>query len=472
MEDKAKYKSQNNIDKIVADLGKVPPQAVEFESAILGAILIDKKILIEVINILKEDSFYNDSHQIIFNAIKLLHNTNKSVDLLTVTEQLRKTNELEIIGGAYYLTQLSANSSLPTNINDHIEIIRYKSLQRILIQKCTEIINDCYAYDCDIDNVLDKFESTADDINDFFSGNTELKTLKENISLSIERALKRKQEGVKIPGISTGSRNLDKLTGGWQDGDFILIVGRPSMGKTAEGLQFALKAAETQNVSYFSLEILKEKLSDRIITSYLNINPEFYKTGTFDNEYIDLMYESENDFSTYSLDIYDNIFELSKLKSICRAKKLKNKLDLVIVDRLGLIKPSDRYKGNRNNEIGEISRELKQLAIQLKIPVIALHQLNRNVESRAGNKPQMSDLRDSGNLEQDANLIIALYREDYYHKLERDYVRTNEIWNIVEKNSDGATGLVVLRHNEYINKFIDEDSTFEQESIKQGKMLF
>ena len=441
------------------ELSRIPPQNIDIEKSIIGQLLIDNKKVSEYIDSLRTEYFYVENHQIIFNAITDLLSKKQKIDILTLTNNLRESNKLEEIGGALTIMQLTSNIVSAANLSFHIEILRQKWLQRELISKCSVIIESCF--ESNMDRVNAEFESIQTEINNFFVGKLITRPLHENVEISIQAALARKQKGGRITGIDTGTQLMNNYNAGWQPGDVIIIAARPSMGKTAISLHYAISAAKNHKVIYFSLEMTTEKITDRILTSKIGINPAFYKTGAFENEYIDIMYQASDEFKNYNLEIIDNVFNLQKIKSIVKTKVSKKECDMVIIDYLGMVEPPARYKGNKVNEVGEISRELKQLAKETKIPIIELHQLNRDVEKRVGNLPQLSDLRDSGNIEQDADIIIFLYREDYYNKNNPDYTNKHEILNIVAKNRDGATGAFVLKHNEYINKFFEDGQTVE-----------
>ncbi|MBD3197987.1 MAG: replicative DNA helicase [Candidatus Lokiarchaeota archaeon] len=445
------------------ELVKIPPSAEDLEKAVLGALMLEKNRLIDVSNIVSKDSFYFEKHRIIFETIQKIDRANNPIDLLTVSEKLRESGTLENIGGVYYLTQLTSNVVSAANIEYHASIIQQKFLQRELIRICSETEAKAYDSLSDIDDLFSYIENEIIRLN--IVKNLDCKTFNENVKESINSAIARKNRNIEITGQNTGSKQMNALTGGWQDGDFILIGARPSMGKTAMSLHYALQAAKEKHVLYFSLEMSVRKITDRAVTGYLNINPESYKTGQFENEYVNVLYESELELGAHKLHIYDDKFKVSEIIAVSRQKKLKKECDIIFIDYLGLIDPGNRYKGNKVNEIGEISRQIKQLASKLKVPIIALHQLNRDVEKRADHTPVLSDLRDTGNLEQDADLVIFLYREDYYNRLNPEYERNYQIDNIIAKHRDGRIGMITYKHNKYINKFFENENEIQENDI-------
>ncbi len=422
--------------------GKIPPQEVELEKAIIGTMLIDKKGLIEAIEILNSDVFYKKSHQLIFQAIKDLYLESDSVDLLTVSNKLKKEGKLEEIGGELYLIQLTQAVASSAHIQHHSLIILEKFIKRNLIKNSSEIIEKAYKIDADVFETLDFAYSKLNEI-----GEIAIKPQEKKLSEIIETVVKK---GVKIynseitAGIQTPIKKLTNKTGGWRDGELIIIAARPGMGKTSFALLSALNTAKQQiPTAFFSLEMNKNMIVSRILSMEFTIpnsNFNIHGLSIFDESKI---YEGIKKVNQIPLYIDDSA-GLSIENFQIKAKRLKNKhaIKLLIVDYLQLMTSK---AGNREQEISKISRGLKKVALELNIPIIALSQLSRAVETRGGDKrPQLSDLRDSGAIEQDADIVMFLYRPEYYGFInweEDDYnfeSTENEAEYIVAKNRNGG----------------------------------
>ena len=412
-------------EKGAADLGsymfgKIPPQARDLEEAVLGALMLEKDAVTTVIDIIKADSFYVTAHQIIYTACLSLFEKSQPIDLLTVTQELKKRGELENAGGATYLSQLTERVASAANVEFHARIISQKFIQRELIRISSEIIKDSYEETTDVFELLDKAEQNL-----FSVADQNLSRNYDSMSSLITQAIKQIEELQNqedaLTGVPSGFTALDRLTGGWQKSDLIIMAARPGMGKTSFVLTVARNAAVDFNkaVAVFSLEMASLQLVNRLISGEAEISSEKLRKGNMESwEWKQLTHKIEK-LSEAPLFIDDtpgiNIFEL---RAKCRRLKMQHDIQLVIVDYLQLMTGSSadgKSSGNREQEISSISRGLKGLAKELNVPVIALSQLSRAVETRGGDKrPQLSDLRESGAIEQDADMVIFLYRPEYY----------------------------------------------------------
>jgi replicative DNA helicase len=441
-------------------LGKLPPQAVDLEEAVLGALMLEKDALSSVIDILKPEVFYKDSHQKIFKAIRYLFEKTSPVDILTVTAQLRQFGELEMIGGAYYITELTNRVASAANIEYHSRIIIQKFIQRELIRISTEVINSAYEDTSDVLDLLDKAEKNLFDIaqNNLRRDSRKMDDIMHETLKEIE-ALKDKKDG--LTGVASGFTDLDRMTSGWQKSDLVIIAARPAMGKTAFVLSCARNAAVDFNrpVVVFSLEMSSIQLVNRLISGETEIEQEKIRKGTLEEWEWQQIHSKIGRLEQAPLIIDDtpalNIFEF---RAKCRRLKSQHDIQLIIIDYLQLMqgKSGDgKGGGNREQEIGSISRALKSVAKELNVPVIALSQLSRAVENRPGasKRPMLSDLRESGSIEQDADMVLFLYRPEYYGMTEdEDGNPTNGVGEvIIAKHRNGETGTVRLK---FVGKFV------------------
>ncbi|MEM6967531.1 MAG: replicative DNA helicase [Bacteroidota bacterium] len=443
--------------------GKVQPQALALEEAVLGAIMLDKDALPVIIDILSKESFYTDAHQAIYSSMLRLFEKSHPVDLLTVTEELRKAGELEKIGGPYYLVELTNRVASAANIEYHARIISQKHIQRELIKVSTKIIRDAYEDTTDVIQLLDDaeqglFNITQDHMN---SGYESMGTLASRALKQMEEVAQ-KEEG--LTGVPTGFTDLDRLTSGWQKSDLIIVAARPGMGKTSFTLALARNAAMDFNkgVAIFSLEMSNIQLVQRLISMEAEISGSKMRSGQLeDYEWTQLngVIEKMSEVPIFIDDTAGiNIFEL---RAKCRRLKMQHDIQMVVIDYLQLMTGGgDSSKGNREQEISMISRGLKSLAKELNVPVIALSQLSRAVETRGGTKrPQLSDLRESGAIEQDADIVSFIYRPEYYGILEDEEGNSlksvGEI--IIAKHRNGALDTVKLRFVDKFAKFMNLD---------------
>lgn len=465
------------IDKskiINLERGKIPPQAVDLEEVVLGAMMIDKKGVDEVIDILHPDVFYKDAHRFIYEAIFKLFETSEPVDLLTVSSQLKKDAQLESVGGDFYLIKLTQKVASSAHIEFHARIILQKYIQRSLIKISNEIIEDAYDEGTDVFDLLDNAESKLYDVT---QGN--LKRSAETAQNLVIQAKKRIEEIANkegLSGIPTGFDKVDKLTSGWQPSDLVIIAARPGMGKTALTLSMARNMAVNNNipVAFFSCEMSSVQLITRLISSETGLSSEKLRTGKLEKHEWEQLNVKVKALENAPLFI-DDTPSLSIFDLRAKARRLASQhgIKLVIIDYLQLMTAGGSQKGgNREQEISTISRNLKALAKELNVPVIALSQLSRAVETRGGSKrPILSDLRESGAIEQDADIVSFIYRPEYY-KIDEwdDEERTptaGQAEFIVAKHRNGGLDNIRLKFIGQLGKFDnldDFDSPFEFQS--------
>lgn len=442
--------------------GKVQPQARDLEEAVLGALMLEKDAVSVVIDILKPDSFYVHAHQEIYRAIYELFGKSQPVDILTVTEQLRKNGRLDEVGGAVYIAELTERVASAANVEHHARIISQKYIQRELIRISSEIIKDSYEETTDVFELLDKAEQSLFSVADQ-NLSRNYASMSNLISKAIQQIEELQNQEDGLTGVPSGFTALDRLTGGWQKSDMIVMAGRPGMGKTAFVLSVARNAAVDFNkgVALFSLEMSSLQLVNRLISAETEIPSEKLRKGNMEHWEWEQLTHKVDKLSEAPIFIDDtpgiNIFEL---RAKCRRLKMQHDIQLIIIDYLQLMTGGGEGKGNgnREQEISAISRGLKSIAKELNVPVIALSQLSRAVETRGGDKkPQLSDLRESGAIEQDADMVVFLYRPEYYGFTEdedNNSVRgIGEI--IVAKHRHGALDTVRARFIDKFAKFAD-----------------
>lgn len=436
-------------------IDRIPPQNIEAEQAVLGAMLIKKEAISEVVTILIGTDFYRDAHRIIFDAMLELFNKNEAVDLITITEQLRKNEQLDKVGGIAYVTSLANSVPTAANIEYHAKIVKDKGQLRHLINSATAIAGMGYEDNENVIDVMDKAEKMILEVAAKRGGGdfTPIKNILLDTFSKIE-VLYASKGG--ITGTPTGFKDLDKLTSGLQPSDLILVAARPSMGKTAFTLNVATHIAvrEKKAVAFFSLEMSKEQLVQRMLCSEGAIDSQRLRIGELDDKDWGKLISAADRLSTAPIFIDDTAgITVMELRSKARRLKTEYDLKLIVIDYLQLMQGSSSKGGdNRQQEISEISRSLKALARELNVPVIALSQLSRSVESRQVKKPMLSDLRESGSLEQDADIVMFLYREDYY---DPDTENKNITDVIIAKHRNGPVDTVQLFFHKQFTKFAD-----------------
>lgn len=454
--------------------GKLPPQALELEEAVLGAMLIDKKGVDEVIDLLQSEAFYKTAHQHIFESIFNLFQNSQPIDLLTVSADLRKNGKLESIGGDFYLVQLTQKVASSAHIEFHARIILQKYIQRSLIRISNEIIESSYKESIDVFDLLDEAESKLYDV---ALGNIKRSSdTAQNLVLLAKKKIEEIATKDGLSGVATGFERLDLLTSGWQPSDLIIIAARPGMGKTALTLSMARNIAVTKQipVAFFSLEMSSVQLITRLISAETGLSSEKLRTGKLASHEWKQLNVKVGDLEKAPLYIDDTpALSIFDLRAKARRLASQHGIKLIIVDYLQLMTAASSSKaGNREQEISTISRNLKSLAKELDIPVIALSQLSRAVETRGGTKrPQLSDLRESGAIEQDADIVSFIYRPEYYGIDEWDDEEhtssTGQAELIVAKHRNGGLDNIRMKFIGHLGKFEDlqsNDTTYEFQS--------
>ncbi|MFS1510963.1 replicative DNA helicase [Chengkuizengella sp. SCS-71B] len=438
---------------------RIPPQNIEAEQAVLGAILLDSEALITALEIIKEEDFYKTSHQRIFQIITSLGEDQEPIDLVTVTARLQDQQWLEDVGGVSYLSELANAVPTSANIDYYAKIIEEKSILRKLIRTATQIVSNGYTSSEDISNLLGEAEQKILEISNRRQNNgfVAIKDVLMDVFEQVEFLYQHKGG---ISGVPSGFTDLDKMTTGFKPNDLIIVAARPSVGKTAFALNIAqnvgVRAKET--VAIFSLEMSASQLVQRIICAESNVDAGRLRTGALEEDDWEKMTMAIGALSEAKIFIDDSPgLTVSEIRSKCRKLKQEHGLGIILIDYLQLI--HGRGNGdNRQQEVSEISRNLKALARELEVPVIALSQLSRGVEQRQDKRPMMSDLRESGSIEQDADIVAFLYRDDYYDK---ESEKKNIIEIIIAKQRNGPVGTVELVFMKNYNKFVNLDRSHE-----------
>ncbi len=436
---------------------RVPPHNLDAEMAVLGSMLMSEEAVPAALEMLDPAAFYRDSHRKIFEAVIQLFNRQRPVDLVTVTEELKAANHLESVGGAHYLTSLTTIVPTAANIQHYAKIVREKAMLRHLISAATQVVGQCYENQDEVDALLDRAEQMLFEIaHHNTSGQAVL--LKEMLNHSIETIEKLYQRKELVTGLPTGIHDLDVMTAGLQAGDLIIVAGRPSMGKSALATCIAehVGVVERVPVAIFSLEMSKESLVHRMLCAHARVDVHKARTGFLAQSDWPRLTNAAGKLSEAPI-LIDDTPGLSALELRAKARRLKNqhKLGLVIVDYLQMMRGSFRSE-NRQQEISDISKSLKALAKELKVPVMALSQLSRAPEQREDRRPQLSDLRESGAIEQDADVVMLLFREEVYHPTEDNRGRADLH---VAKQRNGPVGTVPL-------SFLKEFTRFESLSTR------
>lgn len=463
-------KGKKNLPVPIGEFGKMPPQAIELEEAVLGALMLEKDAVIAVLDILKPESFYKEAHQKIYSAIRDLSSKEQPIDILTVIEELKKSEQIDIIGGPYYITQLTSRVASAAHIEYHARIIAQKFIQRELIRISSEIQER--AFD-DSEDVLDLLNFSEDQLFKVAEGNIkkEVNKIRPLIDLAIEQIEEAGKREDGLSGVASGFSEIDRITSGWQNSDLVIIAARPSMGKTAFVLSMARNMAVEHNVpvAIFSLEMSSIQLVTRLIVSETELPVEKIRTGKLQNyEWEQLEYKIKQLHDAQIFIDDTPAISIFELRAKCRRLVRQHHIKTIIIDYLQLMSAgSDNKTGTREQEVSTISRALKAMAKELNVPIIALSQLNRSVETRGGNKrPVLSDLRESGAIEQDADMVLFIHRPEYYKQTEDEeghsLIGIAEI--IIAKHRNGALGDVRLKFNSNMAKFTERDIVFDDGS--------
>ena len=438
----------------IINFGKVPPHSLEAEQTVLGALMIDSTAIEKTLNLIVAEDFYYEANSEIYDAIKTIYQFDIPVDIITVSDELKKRGKIDYVGGLEYLAGLTENIVTTKNIAAYLNIIKEKSVLRKLINVANELIEKGYKESDEVQNLIDLAESRIFALaqnrgsNDFSMVRDVLLTVFNQLE---ERA---KIKG-SITGINTGYKDLNRMTAGLQRSDLILLAARPAMGKTSLALNIAMNAAKSGSaVALFSLEMSKEQYVQRLISLESLVESTKLRTGALDDDDWLSLANVMNSISESDLYIDDTAsISLFDLMSKCRRLKIDKGLDLVIIDYLQLMSYGGKSE-SRQQEISSISRGLKQMARELNCPVVALSQLSRAVEQRPDHRPILSDLRESGAIEQDADVVMMLYRDEYYHKEESEKKGIAEV--IIAKHRNGPIGTVELVFIDRFTKFSDK----------------
>lgn len=423
--------------------GKIPPQNVDAEMSLLGAVLIDEEVLADVTEHVKPKDFYDKRHSIIYDAMMRLYEKNKPVDLLTLTDELKRKKELDEIGGSAYLTELTNYVPTAAHAESYAEIVAQKAVRRRLIKASGEISELGYDEETTTQELLQQAEAELFAVSDQ-SLKQDLTSLESILTESFDRLEELHRNKGQLRGIRTGYRDLDNMTAGLQRSDLIILAARPAMGKTTlvTNLMYNVATIAKQSVLFFSLEMSKEQLVDRMLADASGVDSWNIRTGNLSDEDFSKLSEAMGEMAEAPIFI-DDTPGLSVLEMRTKARRAAHDqpLGLIIIDYLQLMQGSGRHDGNRVQEVSEISRGLKLIARELNVPVIALSQLSRTVENRSPQIPQLADLRESGSIEQDADIVMFIYREAYYNP---DTERENITDLIIAKHRNGPVGKVEL----------------------------
>jgi len=443
---------------------RTPPHNIEAEQAVIGAIFLEPEAFSAASELLRPDDFYRAGHQRIFQVMTTLSDRGEPIDLVTVTTLLSSNQVLDEVGGVSYLTDLASSVPTAANISHYSKIVEEKALLRRLIRTATDIVTTSFEKESDVDDVLNEAEKNILEV----SGRTNagsFKAIKDVLIEVYDNIEELHQNSGAVTGIPTGYRDLDKITSGFQRNDLIIIAARPSVGKTAFALNIAQNVATKteESVAIFSLEMGADQLVSRMLCAEGNIDSQRLRTGNLESDDWGKLTMAMGSLSNAGIYIDDSPgIRVSEIRSKCRRLKQEHGLGMIIIDYLQLIQGSGNSQENRQQEVSEISRSLKGLARELEVPLIALSQLSRGVEQRQDKRPMMSDLRESGSIEQDADIVGFLYRDDYY---DSESEQQNIIEIIISKQRNGPTGTVELAFVKEYNKFVDLDHRYESSDI-------
>ncbi|MCH5462906.1 replicative DNA helicase [Lactobacillus sp. LC28-10] len=446
---------------------QTPPQNIEAEKAVLGAIFLNGDALVDAMEQLTADDFYRRAHGLIFQTMVDLNDRDEAIDVVTVSDELKRLNQLEDIGGMPYIAELAASVPTAANVGYYAKIVAQKAVLRRLIQTATKIVTDGYSEDTPVDELLDQAEQSIMNVNES-RNQAGFKAIKDVLNSTFEEIDRLSQQGDTVTGLSTGYPDLDKMTTGLHDDELMILAARPAVGKTAFALNIAQNVGTKTDkaVAIFSLEMSAESLVNRMLCAEGSINANHLRTGQLEEGEWQNLIVAMGSLSKAKIFIDDTAgIKMSEIRAKCRrlSKEQNGNLGLVVVDYLQLVESSGAE--NRQQEVSAISRQLKKLAKELHVPVIALSQLSRGVEQRQDKRPVLSDIRESGSIEQDADIVSFLYRDDYYERDDDDSDDSGggdgnegdqdvgEVEVIIEKNRSGPRGTVKLLFVKSYNKF-------------------
>lgn len=437
-----------------APVMKSLPQSIEAEQAVLGAMMVERNAIAKSAEALSADDFYRDSHKIIFKSIVEMFQKDDAVDQVTLIEYLKSNDKLEKAGGITYIAEMEAGVLSTENIGDYIKIVEDKATLRRLIKASTDIISSCYNDQSDVLKVVDSAEKKIFDISET-KNSGDFESISDVLERGFEEIQRLYNNKGETTGVSSGFKDLDEKTSGFQPGDMVLIAARPSMGKTTFALNIAENAAlkDGKSVVIFSLEMSKEQLAYKLLCSQASVDMLSLRTGNLEDKDWENIARAAGPLSSAKIYIDDTAgVSIMEMRSKCRKLKAEHGIDMIMIDYLQLMSGSGEE--SRQQEVSEISRNIKAIAKEMKCPVIALSQLSRAPEQRADHRPMLSDLRESGSIEQDADLVMFLYRDEYYNK-ETDQKNIGEC--IVAKQRNGPVGTVKLAWLGQYSKFGDLD---------------
>lgn len=425
------------------ELGRIPPHDIEAEQAIIGSMLTDKDAVIAAVEVLQEQDFYREDNKIIYSAILNLYNRAEPIDIITLKSELKSMGKFEAVGGLEYIVQLPDKVPTTSNVEQYIKIVEEKSMLRALIKTADELIILGYDPTQEVEQVIDTAEKKIFQVMQKKNqkGYSSIKDILVDTFTQLEQLYNQKES---ITGVPTGFVDLDYRTSGLHNSDLILVAARPAMGKSAFALNIATNAAVRAKVpvAIFSLEMSKEQMTNRILCSEAMVDSAKVRTGKIDDDEWAKLAATSGELSEAGIYIDDTPgISIMEIRAKCRKMKLEKNIGLVVIDYLQLVQGSNKKGGSREQEIAEISRSLKILAKEIDVPVIALSQLSRAPEQRIDHRPMLSDLRESGSIEQDADIVMFLYRDDYYNE---DTEKKNIAEVIIAKHRSGATGTVEL----------------------------
>ena len=438
------------------ELGKIPPNDVESEQAVIGSMLTDKEAVSAAIEVLKPEDFYREDNRTIFEAILNLYGRSEPIDIITLKSELSSMGKFEAVGGLEYIAELPDKVPTTANVEQYIKIVEEKSVLRNLIKTANEIITLGYDQTQEVDGIIDGAEKKIFEVMQKKNqkGYTPIKDILVETFTELEQLYNQKQ---RITGIPTGFSDLDFRTSGLHNSDLILVAARPAMGKSAFALNIATNAAVRAKVpvAIFSLEMSKEQMTSRILCSEAMVDSNKVRTGKIDDEEWSKLAAASGELSEANIYIDDTPgISIMEIRAKCRKMKIEKNIGLVVIDYLQLVQGSGKRGGSREQEIAEISRSLKILAKEINVPVIALSQLSRAPEQRPDHRPMLSDLRESGSIEQDADIVMFLYRDDYYNE---DSEKKNIAEVILAKHRAGSTGTLELLWLGNYTKFANID---------------
>lgn len=474
------HRNKNQPNKLIPQnisesLGKLPPQVREMEEAVLGAIMLEKEAInVALESSLQPDHFYDDRHKEIYTACLGLFSASEPIDLRTVRNQLAKTGKLELIGGAYFIAELTSKVSSAANISKHIRVVQEKFMARKLIEVASQIHHDAYEDTTDIFDLIEKASNSLYEMDVAKSSQKKILDMVTLMNMTVQNLQAKSSRGG-LTGIASGFTLLDRITSGWQKSDLILVGARPGCGKSSWMLSVARTASKEHPVAIFSLEMSSIQLGERLISADYEIENDKMRSGLLQDHEWTRIGHDQTKLSSAKMYIDDTpAISIFELRTKCMRLKREVGLEMIIIDYLQLM--TGERSGNREQEISSISKGLKGLAKELNIPVIALSQLSRAVETRADKRPMLSDLRESGSLEMDSDLVMFLYRPEYYKiTVDENGMPTAGICEIdVAKHRNGGTGMVKVRFLKFFTKFLDleSDTLFGNDGTVQAPKTF